>query len=344
LDFDDLGHLSRVQLLGTDASIAGAFGTVYAKQGRASALFEHGRLARVASPQGTVALDLNSGLAMDMERASAQLTYDGQSPTLTVESGRGLIYAEFGRLTLPEGFEIRADRCEEKTTLSGFTPNAKMDSTPDVLAVNDFSLSAEFDDYGFRCLELNGTTHIDHPQRSIQLTSGLLSVRRKRQTLVYSGDTSSLGLKVGGLSIDGKHGSKQLRWGERLTGTIESQSFSFVAVGDELRELSFSDASLTLGVTDPADEVRRTLTLPRSTELKLSYRDSEDVQFLLLLEQESAVIALDETTLSFESIQAIELVFDSEGALTTAAAVRPGLSPIRVPFALVRGVLRCDGL
>ncbi len=323
LDFEYDGMLARVQLLSSGAYLTGEFGTIRATENRATAWFSEKRLSCVVVSGGAVSLELENGLDLDLENSRASLVYDDQgNPTLTVEDGRALLESEFGRLTLPAGFELTARQDRERTLLAGATPNAVLERHADVLAVNDFTMTMEIGSEGFEHLTARGSAHFEHPDRRVRLSGGALDISYDKSTdrMVYAGDLGAFRMVNGELSMIPNGKSSRIELGASLCGALTGTRFELAMKGHRLESLRFEDATAELEVNDASnDEVssvrfaHQTFSALRehdgSTRLSLKPPDDKDPRTL---------IGIGDRELEFMGASAISLHLTDDGRLAEA--------------------------
>lgn len=195
LGFDSDGELVQAQLLNPGSTLRGSFGTVRSETHAASVLLSDGRIIGASSAIGVMHLNLSCGLQVSLERARSSIVYRSEhEATITIEDGRGLLAGEFGRLTLPGGFRLRARRKAEQVVLDGATPNTWIRQGGDLRAVNALMLRMECDPDGFRHLWARGRARIEHCQHRLELCDGALNIdyQRKHRRLVYRGDRTAV--------------------------------------------------------------------------------------------------------------------------------------------------------
>lgn len=195
LGFDSDGELVQAQLLNPDSTLRGSFGTVRSETHAASVLLSDGRIIAASSAIGVMHLNLSCGLQVSLERARSSIVYRSEhEATITIEDGRGLLIGEFGRLTLPGGFRLRARRQAEQVVLDGATPNTWIEQGGALRAVNALMLRMEYDPDGFRHLWARGRARIEHPCHRLELCDGALNIdyQREHRRLVYRGDRAAV--------------------------------------------------------------------------------------------------------------------------------------------------------
>ncbi|MEO1171343.1 MAG: hypothetical protein AAFX94_04725, partial [Myxococcota bacterium] len=261
LTFADSGHLQSARLLGDESLLAGAFGTIRLLEERVSAEFADGKIQSVNAVGGEAHVALRAGLEFALEQSQSALNYDDEhNPTLSVESGRALLTGEYGRLILPEGFELQACRRGNILELEGSTPNSSLDDTQ-VRAVNSFNLKMTLNGIEFSSMSLTGTANLDHPTRRVRLHGGELVIQYNRSDgrLVYRGDSSSLELIHQDVSLKPGAG---LALGDSLTARVDPCPVEICFADDALAHLRSDRITMEITVRDRESKTLDSLVLP----------------------------------------------------------------------------------
>ncbi|MEM6730109.1 MAG: hypothetical protein AAF658_01055, partial [Myxococcota bacterium] len=339
IDFDETGRLTRVQLLNENAYLSGDFGTLRAVENAGGATFHEGRLVAIDVTNGAMALDLESGLAIQLERSQANLTYDENfDPTLTISSGRGLLEGDFGRLTLPEGFWLRARQEEGTTLLDGATPNATLERDSGLLAVNSFELAMRLGPEGFEHLSATGSAHFDHPERAARLRNGALSIDYDRASdrLTYRGTADSFSLRDGEFFMHPEQGSNQVELGDSFKGALSGSVFELNVQGDAFESVRFDNATADIQVFDSSSEELHSLTLKDQTFTLVRETDGSTRMNLGLGNSEATLganaLGLGGTQIGLDGATSVAVHLTPDGRLAEGdglVALMPGTIRVR---------------
>ncbi|MEM6532175.1 MAG: hypothetical protein AAF654_06100 [Myxococcota bacterium] len=333
LSFATDGSVSTARLLSDVSAIAGAFGTVRTLETRVAVGLNHGEVISVSATHGAAHVALNNGIDLALERGHALIEYnDHRVPTFAIQAGRALLNGDFGRLILPEGFELSVTPTENGFTFEGVTPNVDLDHDANVRSLNGFGLRLTQRENRTTSLRLRGSVSLDHPTRRVRLHNGELSIDCDPDQLTYRGRSDSLELAVNDWTL--RPGVVTL--GASIAAEVANSDVAVHFLNNELSTVELNRGSVAIAVFDSETESEESLRLTNQ-RLELT-RDSDGSGRILVQGHRSTApmalgLALAGVDFSLDGALGVEIHLTDDGKL----AGEDGLvARVSGPFQLTR--------